>query len=163
MKTVVKDIINAISTKKLTQEAENFIIHWLSNEEKTAEDREIIEQLVMSETFPTKCDNLFRGCKKLKNGNAESYSVSIREASRFAGSDGYVIAVDISKTYFHSFDFSGFVWSLIEEIVMGEKENCYSDELVDVYEEFSGEDEVFLITDLDSSVVLKVHSAGNKL
>ena len=163
MHTVVIDIIDAVSTKELTKEAESFIIHWLSNEEKTDEDREIIEQLARSGSFQTKHDNLFRGCKKLRDGNAESYSVSIREASRFAGSDGYVVAVDTSRTYFHSFDFSEFVWSLIGEIVMGEKENCYSDELVDVYEEFSGEDEVFLITDLDSSVVMKVHLIGEKL
>lgn len=163
MNTIVRDIINAIDTKELTQEAEKFIIHWFSNEEKTTKDREIIEQLAMSGVLPTKCDNLFRGCKKLKDGNAESYSVSIREASRFAGNDGYVIAVDTTRTYFHSFDISDFVWSLIGDIVMGEKENCYSDKLIDVYEEFSGEDEVFLITDLDSSVVFKVHAVGDNL
>ena len=38
MNTVVKSIIDAIKTKDLTSEAEKFIIHWLSNEEKTSED-----------------------------------------------------------------------------------------------------------------------------
>lgn len=160
---IVKDIIDAIKTKKLSLGAEKFVIHWLSNEEKIAEDRDIIRNLALSGVFPTKCDNLFRGCKNLVDGNAESYSISIREAARFAGKDGYVIAVDTSKTCFYSFDFSEFVYSLIEEIITGVKENCYSDELISTYEEFSGESEVFLITDLDSSVVLSVHSIGNEL
>ena len=163
MNTITKDIINAITTKKLTHDAERFIIHWLSNEDKTEEDREIIKQLTMSGAFPTKYDNLFRGCKKLKDGNAESYSVSIREAARFAGDDGYIVAVDASKTCFYSFDFSEFVYSLIGDILFGEKENCYSEELIDTYEEFSGESEVFLITVLDASVVVRVHSIGDDL
>ena len=163
MNTIVKDIVHAIKTKELTKDAEKFIIHWLSNEPKTVEDREIIQQLAISGAFPTSCDNLFRGCKKLKDGNAESYSVSVREAARFAGDDGYVIAVDTSKTNFYSFDLSEFVWSLVEDIVTGKKENCYSNELIDICEEFSGESEVFLITDLDNSVVLRVCSMGSKL
>lgn len=163
MNKIAKDIIDAIKTKKLTLEAEKFIIHWLSNEEKTIEDREIIKQLAMSLAFPTRYDNLFRGCEKLKDGNSESYSTSIREAARFAGNDGYIIAVDASKSCFYSFDFSEFIYHLIGDILTGEKENCYSKELIDTYEEFSGEDEVFLITDLDSSVVLNVHSIGCEL
>ena len=163
MNIIVKDIIHATKTKELTKEAERFIIHWLSNEPKTVEDREIIRQLAASGTFPARYDNLFRGCKKLKDGNAESYSVSVREAAKFAGNDGYIIAVDTSKTHFYSFDFSEFVWGLIEDIVTGEKENCYSNELIDICEEFSGESEVFLITDLDNSVVLCVCSMGSKL
>ena len=163
MDAIVKNIIDAITTKKLTFEAEKFIIHWLSNEEKTDEDRDIIKQLAMTGAFPARCDNLFRGCKKLVDGNAESYSTSIREAVRFAGRDGYVIAADTSKSCFYSFDFSEFVYDLIGEILMGEKENCYSNELIDVYEDFSGESEVFLITDLSNSVVLNVYSIGNNL
>lgn len=163
MNTITKDIINAIETKELTKAAERFIIHWLSNEEKTTEDREVIEQLAMSRAFPSKYDNLFRGCKKLKDGNAESYSTSIREAARFAGNDGYVIAVDVSKSCFYSFDFSEFVYSLIGDIIWGKKENCYSETLIDIYEEFSGEGEVFLVTDLESSVVLNVESIGSEL
>lgn len=163
MNTIVKSIIDAIKTKDLTLEAEKFIIHWLSNEEKTSEDRDIIRELAMSGAFPSRCDNLFRGCKKLKDGNAESYSASVREAARFAGNDGYVIAVDTSKSCFYSFDFSEFVYDLIGEILEGEKENCYSNELIDTYEDFSGEGEVFVITDLSNSVVLNVCTIGSNL
>ena len=68
MNTIARSIIDAIKTKDLTLEAEKFIIHWLSNEEKTSEDRDIIRELAMSGAFPSRCDNLFRGCKKLKDG-----------------------------------------------------------------------------------------------
>lgn len=163
MDKIVNDIANAINTKELTPAAESFVIHWLSNEEKTNEDREILKALASKNVFPAKSDNLFRGCTTLVDGKAESYSISIREAARFAGDDGYIIAVDTSKNCFQTFDFSEFVYDLIGDILEGEKENCYSDDLINTYEEFSGESEVILVTDLDSSVVLNVHSIGKRM
>lgn len=160
---IVKNIKESITTKKLSKETENFLIHWLSDEDKTNDDREVFMKLARDRTLPFNGTNLFRGCKTLRDGNCQSYSMSIREAARFANNNGYIIAVDTSKTFFDTFDLSEYLYILLRYIVNGEEENIYSEELIDIYETRCGEDEILLVTDLDSSVVMKVDSIGENL
>lgn len=160
---IVENIIQSITTKELLPETEIFLTHWLSDDEKTSEDREILKQLALSKAFPFNNGNLFRGCKTLRNKQTQSYSTSIREAATFAGENGYIIAVDTDRACFDTFDLSNYLGFLLNDIVCGIEDNRYSEELLDMFETRSGEDEVFLTTDLEYSVVMKVDSIGESL
>jgi hypothetical protein len=160
---LVNDIQQSIETKSISKETEQFLIHWLSNEKKTNDDREVFIKLALKQTLPFDGTNLFRGCQTLVNGSMESYSISIIEAARFATENGYIIAVDTSRSCFYTFYISEYLNILLGDIVNGEKENLFSEDLVDIYETFCGEDEVLVITDLNCSVVVKVDSIGTDL
>lgn len=164
MNKIAQDIIDAMITKHLSEEAQAFFIHWYSDEDKTDEDREILAHLAKSNVKPYNGSNLFRGCKKLMNGAAESYSISAYIAGRFAGDDGYVIAIDTERFCFSTFNLSNYIYDLIGEIVWGEKENdFFSEDFINSFDERSAEDEVIVLTDLECSVVMKVHSIGCEL
>jgi len=165
MHKIAQDIIAAITTKQLSKEAEKFITHWLSDEDKTSEDRMILDQLARSNAKPYNGGNLFRGCKELMDDTAESYTISINVAGRFAGNDGYVIAIDSERFIFDTFDLSNFVCDLIGDIITGEEENDgrFSEEFLNAYDERSGEDEVFVVTALDCSIVMKTHAIGSEI
>lgn len=158
---IVNDIQCSIKYESLISiETEKWLIHWLSNEEKTSTDREILQYLAESNILPWDNGCLFRGCKTIRNGQAQSYSLSIREAAKFAGENGIIIAVDTTKHWFQSFDLQRYLAMLLDGIIMDNDENPYSERLIDAYETTSGEDELFLITDIDYSTILQVREFG---
>ena len=157
---VTNDILASIHTGKLSPEADTFLTHWLSEEDKTAADREILTKLVDSNILPFDDRSLFRGCKTLRDGQVESYTPSIIEAARFAGKDGYVIAIDAYKYCYDSFNLANLLGDLLDDILNGDKENIYSKKLIEEFASTGGEDEVLVRTKLDCSVVLKVAELG---
>ena len=160
---VVNDVINAIETKKMSKELEQFVIRWLSNTEKTDEDRNFMKELAVKDVYPAQYTNLFRGCTNICDDVAESYSNSVIVAARFATNNGYIIAIDTGRFCYATFDLSNFVWEMINDIVYEGKENIYSEELIDLCEEMSGEDEIIVVTDIEQSVVMKVVKIGEEL
>ncbi len=155
---IAADIERSVSSKKITKETENFLIHWLSDAEKSSEDREVFRLLADKNVLPVTGMNLFRGCKKLLDGTVESYSNSVAEAASFAGDNGLIIAVDTSRYCLKTFALSDYLYSLCEEIIAGTKENCFSEEFVDCVEERSNEDEVLMATDLSCSVIMRIEA-----
>lgn len=157
---VTNDILASIHTGKLTPEADTFLTHWLSEEEKTAADREVLTKLVDSNILPFEDGSLFRGCKTLRDGQVESYTPSIIEAARFAGKDGYIIAIDTYRYCYDSFNLADLLDTLLDDILNDGKENPYSEKLIEEFASMGGEDEVLVRTKLDYSVVLRVAELG---
>lgn len=157
---ITNDILASIYTGKLTPEADIFLTHWLSEEEKTVTDREVLTKLVDSNALPFDNGSLFRGCKTLRDGQVESYTPSIIEATRFAGKDGYIVAIDTYRYCYDSFNLAEFLDNLLGDILNGDAENPYSKKLIDEFASMGGEDEVLVRTKLDCSVVLRVAELG---
>lgn len=162
-KDIVEDIIQSLNTKKISKETEKWLIHWISDEEPNSKDFELIRELALSNAFPSKKTNLFRGCKKLIDNKAESYTSSVYQASRFADKDEYIIAISLDDNCFNTFALTEYLNFLLEDILYKGKANTFLEELLDMFETMSGEEEIIVITDLSQSLILKLDAKGENI
>lgn len=149
---LVKMIKESIETKKITKEVSDFIISWLDGKEVTKFHRDVFYQLAIEDVLPFDGSNCFRGCKKVLNSCAESYSTSIETATRFAGEDGFIIAVDNWRNRLFTFALNEYLALIFEET----EPNIYPPELMDKIEEMIAEEEIIVVTDISCSSLFKV-------
>lgn len=153
---LVNKIIESISTKVIDKEIEAFIHNWLLGEKITDIDREVFRQLALKRVLSFQGSNCFRGCKKIMNNEPESYSTSIETATGFAGNNGYVIAIDCERTCFFTFALNDYLAMIFIDYIYGIKPDIYPQGLIDKVEETISEEEIIVITDVESSSVFKI-------
>lgn len=160
---LVNEIKESIKIKRINKEIEEFIFDWLSDDKITQFQRDVFYQLAVKSVLPFEGSNCFRGCKKVMDGQAESYSTSIETASRFAGKNGYVIAVDAERTCYYTFALNDYLSMIFMDYIEGTKPDIYPKELIDKIEETIAEEEIIVITDIKESSLFKVVNIGEKI
>ena len=136
---------------ELDVDVQEFLRSWLSSNMSTHDTstQDFLYELVRccGEFISTP---VFRGCHRLNDGHVESYTDSTEVSAKFAGVGGYVISRDPEFSSVKGFRLSDFCFWVYNNFKI-------YDYLANAIDEYIGESEILVETNLSISTVFKVH------